>query len=291
MGDTMPEVGGEVRGSSTYGGFDSSRFTGRVFKSPINTAGMSPLTVNVTDIQIHDAGGNGISLLDKSRFPNLPDASASFQAEIGTDNYALSFPYEITQNFASLLAAVPGPDSSLVLKTPFDGTMTVTLSNGFTIALPGNITVNSNNTTVVASQDKQSAAPFYLGVALLTQTYLMIDYDHSFFYLAQAVPWPRYFTPQSFCPGSTPAAYIPPSTQGRDVRGIAGAVVGGVIGGLAVLALTVCMIRSCRRRRREHYRRMSEAKIMEMTEQGGREIRDVILPEHLLMTSQGSVWK
>ncbi|KAI9662584.1 MAG: hypothetical protein M1821_008751 [Bathelium mastoideum] len=268
MGDSMPQAGGEVRGASVYGGFDSSRFVGGISKYPIDSTGNYPFAVTVTDVQIHDASGKSTSLLDKSQFPNLPDGSASFQAEIGTDNYALSLPYEITQNFASVIGASPGPDSSLMLNKPFVGNMTVTLSDGMTITLPGNITVGSDNITAVASRDENSTLPFYLGVAWLTQVYLMVDYDSSLFYLAQAVPWPPYFTPQTFCPGSTPAPYIAPTTRGREIHGAAGGAVGGVIGGLALLTVALCALRSFRRRRREQYRRLGDAKMMEMTQRG-----------------------
>ncbi|KAI9697500.1 MAG: hypothetical protein M1820_007766 [Bogoriella megaspora] len=276
-GNAMNRTGGDAIGSTIYGGFDSSRFTGEIHKSTMDPYKPSPFTVTVVDIKIDDLRGDGTSLLDRARFPNLSEETLAFDAEISMDDYEMFFPYEITQNFRSLLKAGLGAnvaendDESLVLSSPFDGSMTITLSNGFSVTLPGNITSNGDNVLAVKSRDKNSTAPFILGISWLTQVYLMIDYDHSVFYTAQVIPEVPFNTPRTFCPGVLPVQYQPPHMGGLDTAGIAGAVVGGVIGGIALLTLAFCIWRAWMQRRVQRFHRLGNEKIIEMTERGERD--------------------
>ncbi|KAF2140240.1 uncharacterized protein K452DRAFT_230487 [Aplosporella prunicola CBS 121167] len=245
-------AGGVVNGSLTLGGYDSNRFTGIPYSYRMDTFNASPLSVKVSDIVLEDPSNShrNISLFSASEFPELKDDFQGFEAEITTDQYPLSLPYEITQNYISALSAVPSdnPDGSLSLSKPYNGSMTIVLSNGFRATLPREVMYNVSGLSPVADRNESSTTPNYLSLAWLSQVYLMLDYDSSVFYLAQVVPLVKYAVPKTFCPGTVPQHYIPPR-KGFAARGLIGAVLGGFIGGIALLCLVWVLFTNWRKGR------------------------------------------
>ncbi len=141
IGQGFDRAGGAVNGSNTFGGYDSGRFTEPVHKYPMNTARMNPMTVRVKDIVITGPkdSNTSTSLFDPIAFPNMVSRPDTFEAELTTDQYPLSLPYQITQNFISRLNAEQDNtwgDNSLRLKSAFEGTLSIVLEDGFTVTLP-----------------------------------------------------------------------------------------------------------------------------------------------------------
>ncbi|KAI9684202.1 MAG: hypothetical protein M1829_003472 [Trizodia sp. TS-e1964] len=239
VGNGFDRVRGSTTGSLVLGGYDSSRFTGPVYNHTLRPS--IPPTVHVSDISIAFTSGNQarISLFDTLQFPDFPSALASgFDAQITTDDYPFSLPYELTQNFITMLNGVPSPspDGSLALTTDFEGSMVITLSDGFAITLPNSMVYDSKAISPVAARDRNSTAPFTLGLAYLTQVYLMLDYDAGSMHLAKAAPDAPFISLAGACPATVPSAN---NHQDGGLRGAAmvGGVVGAVIGGLALFAL------------------------------------------------------
>ncbi|KAI9828349.1 MAG: hypothetical protein M1832_002777 [Thelocarpon impressellum] len=237
-GTAYERAGGAINGSLTLGGYDASRFKGTVYNETMNLTHSNPFRVRVADIVISDPSGGqkDRSLFDTSRFPNLEEGFSGFDAHISTDEFPLSLPYEVTQNFISMLAAESSDnlDGSLRLTKPFAGSMSIKLSNGLSVTLPKEMMFNASGLSPVAARDKDSSAPFALGLAWLTQVYLMADYDAGAFHLAQAVPEARFISVRTTCPKVVPLPYGGAGGKNFSRMGLIGAVVGGIVGGLAL---------------------------------------------------------
>ncbi|PVI00968.1 hypothetical protein DM02DRAFT_614030 [Periconia macrospinosa] len=271
IGQGFDRAGGAVNGSNTFGGYDSGRFTGPVSKYSMDSSKMNPMSLLVKDIVLTESANpkSNVSLFDPSAFPSMKSRPEKFLAEITTDQYPLSLPYQITQNFISRLGAVKDNtwnDNSLKLKNPFNGTLSIILDDDFTVTLPAEILSNQSNITPIQDRDEKSTAPFYLSVAFLTQVYLMADYDSQNFFLARAVQKNNAVMPVPFCPKSTPVAYEPPKQNAWLKQGLIGAVIGGVLGGIGVAFAAYCFVLSCRRRVREK-------KMEKEMERGRREVK------------------
>ncbi|KAI9839058.1 MAG: hypothetical protein M1837_002276 [Sclerophora amabilis] len=255
VGTAEPRAGGDVNGSITFGGYDASRFTGPVHNYTMDGATSNPFQVHVSDIVINgvDGASNNVSLLDTDKFSNLSDDEASgFDAEISTDQWPLSLPYEITQNFLSALSAEPSdaPDGSLRLKKPFNGTISIVLSDGFSITLPSEVVYSQSRLSPVVDRSKDSSEPFRLSSAWLSQVYLMVDYDADAFHLAQAVPEAPFISTRTTCPKTVPAPYERPARKPFSRVGLTGAIVGGVVGFMALCTGIFCLVSMLRRKRR-----------------------------------------
>lgn len=232
----MERAGGVVNGSNTFGGYDAGRFKNPVHTYKMDLANPDYLPVTVTDITIDDPGNfdtNNKSIMDKGK---------SFEARMTTDQYPMLFPSGVTKNFANLLSAKSSdyPDKSLRLDSPFNGTMTIHISD-FKITLPPSIVSNITNISPVQENNNDDYdGPFYLSTAFLTQVYLMLDFESSQFHLAEAVQKNNYVIPTTFCPGTVPVPHNYKSGPAFLKQGLIGAVIGGVIGGSAILtALTM----------------------------------------------------
>lgn len=253
IGHGFDRAGGRVNGSNVFGGYDAGRFVDPVHKYTMSNASTSPLVVRVKDIIIsetNNANAN-VSLFDTAAFPSMSSRPGAFDAQITTDQFPLSLPYEITQNFISHLDAEEDNtwgDDSLKLKNPFNGSLTIVLDDGFQVTIPPSVLVNASNITPVQSRSKDSTAPFYLSTAFLAQVYLMADFEKSSFFLATAVQKNNIVMPTTFCPGSTPAAYQRPNQNAFLKQGLIGAVIGGIIGSIGIAICAYCFILSCRRR-------------------------------------------
>ncbi|KAI9766669.1 MAG: hypothetical protein M1835_007146 [Candelina submexicana] len=255
VGSGFDRAGGVINGSNVFGGYDAARFTGQVYNHAIDATNVNPFGVRVTDIILSDPADSSknVSLLDKNRFSNIPSAYSGFDAKITTEQYPLSLPYEITQNFRSTLAAQESDshDGSLRITKPYRGSMTIILSTGFTVTLPREVVYNASGLSPVAARTKDSLSPFYLSTAWLSQVYLMADYDDQKFHLAQAVAEAPFITTRTMCPGQVPVAYEPSKKPEKAFNrvGLIGAVLGGVVGGMALITVVVCGTMFWRRRR------------------------------------------
>jgi hypothetical protein len=255
IGQGFDRAGGVVNGSNVFGGYDSGRFTGIPSKYPMNIANVNPMSVGIEDIIITDSKDNSnVSLFDNKVFTDMKAPAAAFEAQITTEQFPLSLPYQITKNFIARLGAQQDNrwgDNSLKLKNAFNGTMTIVLEDGFTVTFPPEVLMNASNITPVEDRPEDSKKPFMLGSAFLGQVYLMADYESDNFFLAQAVQKNNMVMPVTFCPKTTPVAYERPQQSNWQKQGLIGAVIGGVIGGLAALAALYCLWVSLLRRKDE----------------------------------------
>lgn len=266
IGQGFDRAGGAVNGSNVFGGYDSGRFTGDVHKYPMNTANINPMSVRVKDIVISESDNPNanVSLFDPAKFPALNTQPDAFEAQLTTDQYALSLPYQITQNFISHLGAEQDNtwnDNSLKLKNPFNGTLSLVLDDGFTVTLPPEVLMNASNITPIQDREKDSTAPFLLSAAFLGQVYLMADFESENFFLAEAIQKNNMVMPLTFCPKSTPEAYQPPNQSAWLKQGLIGAVVGGVLGGIGITICAYCFWIGFRRK-------LAERKIDKELEKG-----------------------
>lgn len=236
VGAGMNRAGGVINGSNVFGGYDAGRFKNPVYTYKMDLENADYLPVTVTDITIDDPSDANIK--NKS----IMDEGKPFVARITTDQYPMLLPSIITKNFANLLSATSSdyPDKSLRLNKPFNGTMTIHIGE-FKITLPPTIVSNVTDISPVQeNNDKEYDGPFYLSTAFLTQAYLMLDFETSQFHLAEAVQEQNYVIPTTFCPGATPIPHSYNKSSAFLKQGLIGAVVGGVIGGSAILtALTM----------------------------------------------------
>ena len=271
IGSGMKRANGLVNGSIVFGGYDSGRFTGPVHSYPINTQYQDPFTVGVTDIIIDNPRGErNVSLYDPRRFPTNKPA-APFTARLSTDEYTISMPSSLTQNFASLLSAVPSDlydDGSLALSPAANGTtMTFVLSDGYRVTIPSEVMYNVSGISPVAARDANSTAPFTLGQSFLSQVYLAADYDNYIFHLADVVAKNNYVMPVTFCPKTTPKAYIRPSSNVFRKEGMVGAVVGGVFGSIGLVVGLVVLTIVLRRKIRARQAKKAAEQITARSEQ------------------------
>jgi hypothetical protein len=255
IGQGFDRAGGVVNGSNVFGGYDSGRFVGEPHQYPMNIANVNPMSVRVKDIIITGTNDNSnISLFDNKVFTDMKTPEATFEAQITTEQFPFSLPYQVTQNFIAHLGAEKDNswgDNSLKLKNDFNGTLSIVLEDGFTVTIPPEVLMNASRITPIQDRAQDSKAPFYLGSAFLGQVYLMADYEVNNFFLAEAVQKDNVVMPVSFCPKTTPVAYQRPDQSEWQRQGLIGAVIGGVIGGIGTLAALYCLWVSLLRRKDE----------------------------------------
>jgi hypothetical protein len=245
IGQGFDRAGGSVNGSNVFGGYDSGRFVGEPHKYPMTMTRANTMSVRIKDIVLTDSkDAKNTSLFSNQDFPSMKSSMAPFEAQITTEQFPLSLPYEITKNFITHLNAIKDnswEDNSLKLKDPFNGTLSIVLDDGFTVTFPPEVLMNASNITPIQDREESDQRPFLLGSAFLGQVYLMADYDSSHFYLAEAVQKNNMVMPVTFCPKSTPEAYQQPYQSEWQKQGLIGAVIGGVLGGIGCLAAFYCL--------------------------------------------------
>lgn len=248
IGQGFKRAGGVVNGSNVFGGYDSGRFTGAVHQYPMKPANVNPMSVRIKDIIITgDNDNTNVSLFDNVAFPEMKSRAADFEAQITTEQFPISLPYQITRNFMARTGAEKDQDNtwgdgSLRMKNAFNGTLSIVMEDGFTVTIPPEVLMNASNITPIQERAEDSKAPFYLGTAFLGQVYLMADFESNAFFLAEAVQKNNAVMPVSFCPKSTPQAYQRPSQSEWQRQGLIGAVIGGVVGGMGCLAALYCLL-------------------------------------------------
>ena len=245
VGSGMDRAGGVINGSLTLGGYDTGRFEGPLYSFPVKPDDMNPFAVQVSDILINDVSdvSGAVSLFERAESEEKQDIKP-FEAKITSDQYPMSFPYEITKAYKSILSAETSEysDRSLRLRKSFKGSMSIKLSSGFIVTLPNDVMVNETQISPVAERDQNSTQPFHLSLAWLSQVYLMVDLDASRFFLAQAITENKFVTPETFCSGETPEVYQLKKGDDFASTGMVGAVIGGVVGGLGFVVLVVCLL-------------------------------------------------
>jgi hypothetical protein len=247
IGQGFERAGGSVNGSNVFGGYDSGRFTGDPHKYPMNIANVNPMSVRIKDILLTNTKDrSNVSLFDNAVFTDMKSRAADFEAQITTEQFPLSLPYQITKNFMARTTAEKDKDNtwgdnSLRMKNAFNGTLSIVLEDGFTVTLPPEVLMNASNISPIQEQSENSTAPSYLGTAFLGQVYLMADFETNNFFLGEAVQKNNMVMPVTFCPKSTPVAYIRPQQSSWQKQGLIGAVVGGVIGGIGAIAAMFCL--------------------------------------------------
>lgn len=273
IGQGFDRAGGKVNGSNVFGGYDSGRFTGIPHQYPMNLNKVNRMSVRIKDIVITRTGSEtNQSLFNTQDFPDMKSKPQDFEAEISTEQFPLSLPYQITQNFIKAAAAQKDNywgDNSLKADETFNATLSIVLEDGFTITFPPEVVRNTSNITPVQNRDENDDSPFLLGSAFLGQVYLMADYDSSNFFLAEAIQKNNMVMPVTFCPKSTPEAYERPKQNSWQSQGLIGAVIGGVIGGIGCIAALYCLYvswlrKSDERRLKRDLARNSAAKLEQM---------------------------
>jgi hypothetical protein len=244
LGTGFDRAKGVINGSTIFGGYDAGRFEGTVYNYTLTPNVANPFRVHVSSITLDDPTGI---------VRNVPLVSDDgFDAEISTEQYPMSFPPSVTSRFVDALAAeeTDSEDGSLRVTKPFNGTMTITLSSGFSIKLAPSVVANVSNISPVqaTSNSSSSSGPFILGGSWLSQVYLMVNYDDKSFHLAQAVPEAKFIVTKTMCPRVVPQPYVAPKV-GFVTGGLIGAVIGGVIGGSALATVAICFCLSWRRKR------------------------------------------
>jgi hypothetical protein len=237
IGSGMDRAGGVVNGSSVFGGYDAGRFKGPVHSQPMDLTNPDYLPVTVSNIVLTDPSNSGKNV-------SIMDNGQAFDARITLEQYPMSLPFQVTQNFMSILGAktTDYPDNSVQLTKPFNGTMTITLSNGFQVTLPPHVIYNASGIAPVAFRGKTDNSPNYLSLAWLSEVYLMLDFETSQFHMAQAIAKNAYVMPTTFCPNTIPVPYDYSTKASTFVTsGLIGAVVGGVIGGSALIVLAAAI--------------------------------------------------
>ena len=247
LGTSMARAAGMVNGSITFGGHDSGRFQKPVHTYDMDLSSADYLPITVSDIVLDDP------LNPKVHNVSLMHSEESFEGRITSDQYPMTLPHAITQRFMSTLSAEPSDssDGSLRLTRPFNGTMTIVLSDGFQVTLPSETVYNiSGLSPVAASNNSTLNGPFYLSAAWLGQVYLMLDYESSKFHLAQVIQKNAYVIPSTFCPGSVPEPYDYSRKASPFLKhGLIGVVIGAVVGGSALITLAVALFLGWRSRR------------------------------------------
>lgn len=251
LGTSFERAGGVFNGSITFGGYDSARFQGDTFQSDMDLSQPNPFHVKVTGMLLDDPTGlqRNVQLV----------SDGGFDAEISTDQYDFSLPADVTSAFAEALGANSAMplNGSLQASLPFNGTLTVTLSNGFAISLPATTVSNISGITPVSAQSSNTSTTSILGGAWLSEVYLMADYETSTFSLAQVVQHEPWIETRTMCPGTAPTVYVKPQINAFIRKGGVGAIVGGFIGGLAISVIGIYCCVSWRLRAEEKKRRKS----------------------------------
>ncbi|KAJ4993489.1 hypothetical protein SVAN01_01037 [Stagonosporopsis vannaccii] len=273
IGQGFDRAGGRVNGSNVFGGYDSGRFTGEPHRYPMNDDNINSMSVRIKDIIITQTdGGTNQSLFDPKDFPDMKSTPQAFEAQITTEQFPLSLPYQITQNFIKAASAQQDNywgDNSLKAAASFNATLSIVLEDGFTVAFPPEVLKNYTNITPIQDREENSNKPFSLGSAFLSQVYLMADYDSRNFFLAPAVQKNNMVMPVTFCPKSTPSPYERPKQNQWERQGLIGAVLGGVVGGFGCIAALYCLYiswlrRSDERRLKRDLARNEAAKLEQM---------------------------
>lgn len=256
LGTAYPRAGGTQNGSIVIGGYDSGRFLGEPHKYPIgqtSSPAVSPLKIHVKQLSLVTEDGTTI--------PFVTDDG--FDGHISTHQYPMELPHDTISALSTAINASPSNNDEGSLKTsqPFKGNLTITLDDGYEITFPPEWISNASNLTpfsaITLDTDNKTigvSRPLIFGAAFLHHLYMTIDYDESSFYLADAKVFDNYVQPQSLCAGQAPVAMAQPHIAKFVQMGLIGAILGGLIGGTAIISVIYFYFR-----RRAQYKQSKSA--------------------------------
>ncbi|KAH7408929.1 aspartic peptidase domain-containing protein [Cadophora sp. MPI-SDFR-AT-0126] len=256
-----------VDGALVIGGYDNARVAGNFTTFPIGTwtsAQPCPLQVSVATISYTFLNGTEVKLLAEAEIP--------INACLDTARQRFTF----TPKVASLFGNVTGYDSSsglTGLNYPIaarpDGNLTVVLTNGYKTVVPNeelftikrgsdnfgryaivNDSLVDSGISYNADADPANIRAI-LGGMFLTQNYLVVDYEEGVFRMAPAVQGPLEENRGGLMPICTQKAVVnetnsptgtaTPSPKAKGKSNV-GAIAGGVVGGIAALALLAVLV-------------------------------------------------
>ncbi|KAL9106691.1 MAG: hypothetical protein Q9227_008343 [Pyrenula ochraceoflavens] len=238
----IAEVTWHQNGSLTLGGYDSARFADPVtsyhLQEPANGPTALKVQVEALELSFINTEKPATNLLNSSA---TSKSDSNLTAFISTSTAPIVVP-------SAVLSALESATSGLPRTASISLTVTLSSSNGpanYTIPFtPGDIP-----SLIVATSSPSD--PSLLGLPFLSNTYLTVSYDSNTFYLSPAIPSAPYIIPNTMCPKTTPARYVPPREQDFSKQGLVGAIIGGLIASIALVAVAICGTRSWRRRRAE----------------------------------------
>jgi hypothetical protein len=181
----------------------------------------------------------------------------SFDAYITTTRYHLNLPGPVLRSFVTSTGASPSDDGLDVFRLPddFSSTFTITLDDGLVVEYDTswlkNVSNNSPISSSVINDPATNQTISLLGSAFLSQLYFIANYDAQppSFHLAQALPSAPYVFTEPLCPNTDPVAAKKHKVSSFAASGLAGAIVGGVVGGLGLLFVLFWGFRKCMQRR------------------------------------------
>jgi len=241
MGTYYKEGNGLINGSLTLGGYDSGRFEGDVHNYSIGVPSAaaldSPFSVTISQMTLTNNDGDETNLLDRD-----------FEAYLTTHQYEINLPGAVLDKFADETGAT-ARDERYQLPDGFNSSLTVTLASGLNITFEPEWLKNvSNNSPFSATASdagsggnaSSTSAPALLGSAFFTHIYMMVNYDAKpdpKFYLASALPHGPYVMTRTLCEDTQPTPAPATNISSFQASGMAGAIVGGVIGGIGLTFL------------------------------------------------------
>ncbi|KPI36371.1 uncharacterized protein AB675_2950 [Cyphellophora attinorum] len=252
VGTAYPRAGGAINGSLTLGGFDSGRLEGDAYNYTLTTdydagAGETPFRVEVQSVVLNDLSDNNSS---------TTLSSEPFDAFLTTDQYSMSFPQSITDAFLKRTSTDPEvrendfSEPSLYLPETANFSLTINLSSGLRVIIPPEELRNVSNASPIspptllsssANSTTSLSGPPLLGSSFLAHLYLSVNYDAEpspAFYLNDARPHGPYVMTQPLCASdSVPVGVEPVKVSSWSRKGTIGAVLGGVIGGVALVVV------------------------------------------------------
>lgn len=267
MGTYYNEANGLINGSLTLGGYDSGRFQGDVHNYSVGVpnpdAHNSPFSLTVSQMTLINDDGDETNLLTEE-----------FQASLTSHQYEINLPGAALDKFAQETGAEAANDRYR-LPDSFNSSLTVTLSSGLELSFEPewlkNVSNESPFSTTPSDADQANSstnAPALLGSAFFTHIYMMVNYDaqpEPTFYLASALPHGPYVMTRPFCEDTQPAAATSTNISSFAASGMAGAIVGGVIGGIGLTFLVWWAVRryAQMRMRRNQQRTATKGKSVE----------------------------
>jgi hypothetical protein len=242
-------------GTLIFGGWDRSRVNGSwtnftIGKNYLNNA-PCPLQVQIANVEL--SGANGTHSL-------FADSGGTVSVTACVDPWQNQFTFTRLM-YSRLLAFTNHPNSSEYTSQTYPledealiGNITIKLTNGYTSVIPhyelvslergtdaeGKYAVINSSRIMIAAGGDDTTIPI-LGGVFLAQNYLLLDYEKNLFSLAPAVTGPM-------DPSSRDVVTICDNHAGHKKN--KSAIIGGVIGGVAFLLITILTTFYLLRRRR-----------------------------------------
>ncbi|KAF2851536.1 acid protease [Plenodomus tracheiphilus IPT5] len=280
--------GNGVPGSLVLGGFDRSRFKGEGVSINMPSASNNTLIVGVQSILYAKDAGDGTSV------KSFTEKEGGFMADIDSTVPYLILPDDICGYFADEFQLTYNEDLRYYLVSDAaharnlrqNPTMSFKIgistqdsaSKYATITLPYAAfdwqlsPPKANETTQYFPIRRSDGGKFVLGRTFLQETYLVVDYEHINFTVAQAVL--EDIPPSKIVP-IFPNDYVPPTSNDGDEGLAAGAIAGIVVGiVVAFLIAGVAAFLFMKRRRNSNEKKLDHEQTSEIdTTYAGNEVK------------------